>query len=258
MRRLRLLLAAAVTVGVCAAGALPAMRAYWWAREANPIRRGAEVAARAGCFGCHGPQGTRGVPDPVAGEPVPEWSGGVPMMYVNGPDEIREYILDGISKRRAAIPEVQAARERAAIRMPAYRGALSPRDVDDLVAYVTAVARLAPIEDATVLRGRELVATQRCESCHGPAGSGGLRNPGSFRGYVPGWLGADYAELVLDDAEQRQWILEGGIDRLGRNRMASRFLSRQRVRMPAYKTALSTADADAIGTYIRWLRQRAP
>jgi mono/diheme cytochrome c family protein len=258
MRRLRHLLTVAVALAVCAAGALPAMRAFWWAREANPIRRGGEVAARAGCFGCHGPQGGNGVPDPAAGEPVPEWTGGVPMMYVDGPDEIREYILDGISKRRAASPAARAARERAAIRMPAYRGALAPGDVDDLVAYVAAVARLAPIDDPAGARGRDLVTTHRCESCHGPAGAGGLRNPGSFKGYVPGWLGPDFGDLVRDDAELRQWILDGGIQRLSGDRLAARFLSRQRVRMPAYKAALSSADADAIGAYIRRLRAHTP
>jgi len=45
------------------------------ARAASPELRGREVAAGLGCFGCHGPDGERGIPDPKArsGE-VPAWS----------------------------------------------------------------------------------------------------------------------------------------------------------------------------------------
>ena len=236
-------------------GAPAAMRAYWWRQESNPIRRGAEIAARSGCFSCHGPEGARGLPDPGNGQAVPQWDGGVPMMYVNGEEEVREYILDGVSKRRAQSQSAAAERQKAAIRMPPYRDVLRREEVDALVAYYMATAQLDPVPDTEAAKGRDLVRHYRCESCHGVAGSGGVLNPGSYKGYVPGWLGADYPELVRGEPEMRQWILEGGIERFTNDRVARFFIDRQRLQMPAYKTALTPEDAGAVGAYIRFLRK---
>src|SRR5207245_6121649 len=127
-------------------------------------------------------------------------------------------------------------------------------EVDDLVAYFVVVSQTAPVDDPRAARGRNLVRQNRCESCHGIGGGGGVPNPGSLKGEVPGWLGEDYTELVRDDGELRQWILQGGIERFARDRLASFFLTRQRLQMPAYRAALAPEDADAIGAYIRWLR----
>jgi len=235
-------------------GAPRVIRAYWQKQESNAVLRGAAIATRAGCFSCHGPQGTRGLPDPGNGQTVPTWDGGMPMMYVSGEEEVREYILDGLSKRRAASVSAAAEREKAAVRMPAYRNVLRSEEVQDLVEYFMAVSDMAVIEDSQAARGRALVRQYRCEACHGTAGSGGVLNPGSLKGYVPGWLGDDFTDLVRDDRELRQWILEGGIERLTQARLARYFLTRQRLQMPSYKAALAPGDSDAIGAYIRWLR----
>src|SRR5881409_3299667 len=137
-----------VLIGIAAwLGAPAAIRAYWWRQESNPIRHGAEIAARSGCFSCHGPEGGRGLPDPGSGQGVPQWDGGVPMMYVAGEQEVREYILDGVSKRRAESQSARGERANAAIRMPGYRDLLRPQELDDLVAYYMAVAQLASIPD---------------------------------------------------------------------------------------------------------------
>ena len=237
-------------------GLLPALRVYWWWSESNPIRRGATTAARVGCLSCHGPEGTTGLPDPNTGVEVPTWDGGVPMMYVSGPDEVREYILDGVSKRRAASASAQAERERSAIRMPAYRDVLNAREVEDLVAYFMAASQMESIADEVASKGRDLVRAHRCESCHGFAGAGGVLNPGSFKGYIPGWRGADYDELVLDEGELRQWILEGGIERFATDRLASYFVSRQRVQMPPYKQVLTAQETDAVVAYLDWVRSK--
>ena len=138
--------------------------------------------------------------------------------------------------------------------MPAYRNVLRREDVDDLVAYYMAVSQLSPVPDTGAARGRELVRRFRCESCHGTAGSGGVLNPGSYKGYVPGWLGADFPELVRSQQELRQWILEGGTERLTKARLARFFINRQLIKMPAYRTSMSPEEAGAVGAYIRYLR----
>ena len=241
-----------------AAAAQPTARAWWRWKESNPVRRGAALAARSGCHACHGPGGTGGLPDPALGEEVPAWDGGVPMMYVSGPNEVREYIRDGVSHQRAASASARAERDRAAILMPAYRDGLDDDQVDDLVAYFMAVSRMESIPDPAASRGRNLVARHRCDACHGAGGAGGIPNPGSLTGDVPGWLGDEFAELVRDEDELRHWILDGGIERLGRDRIARFFLSRQRLQMPAYRDALTAEDIDAVVAYIRWVRGQAP
>src|SRR6266436_2561174 len=135
MRRSRLGLWALLILAGAAIGTLPALRVYWEWRASNPVRRGLAVAESAGCHSCHGPHGTKGLPDPRSREDVPTWDGGMPMMYVSGIQEVREYILDGISRKRASSSTAAAARARQGIRMPAYRDILSPSEIEDVIAY---------------------------------------------------------------------------------------------------------------------------
>ena len=66
----------------------------------TPALRGYDVAAKLGCFACHGPGGMGGVSNPGSDEDhVPAWDGGNAMMYVQHEREIREWILDGHPKR---------------------------------------------------------------------------------------------------------------------------------------------------------------
>ena len=127
---------------------------------------------------------------------------------------------------------------------------------EEVIAYFMAASRSERIQDAAAARGRELVVKFRCESCHGVGGSGGLPNPGSLKGYVPGWLGPDFGELVADETELRSWVMDGGVERLGRDPLARFFLARQRLQMPSYRSALSPEDTDALVAYIRWLRKK--
>jgi mono/diheme cytochrome c family protein len=238
---------------VGAAFALPAVRLYWRVHSSNSVRRGLEVATHAGCFSCHGPMGTSGIPDPNLGEDVPPWSGGVFMMYVKHDDEVREYVLDGVSGRQAQSQSARARRERAAIRMPAFRDTLSSREVDDVVAAFLALSGMKrPVEGTPEARGLEIAEKHRCLSCHAPGGSGGRPNPGSFTGFVPGWYGADFRDLTRGRTEFVAWVREGKIERLSDNLAARLFIRRQRIQMPAYAD-MSADDLDALWAYVSWL-----
>ncbi len=252
----RVLVIAAVAGAVLLMGAvsaLPAARTYWRVRSSNPVRRGLDVATRAGCFSCHGPMGASGIPDPTLGEEVPPWSGGAFMMYVKNEDEVREFVLDGVSVRRARSESANARRERAAIRMPAYRDTLSSRQVDDVVAAFLVLSGMnGPADETPEARGLEIAEEHRCFSCHASGGSGGRPNPGSFTGFVPGWYGADFGDLVRDRDEFVAWVRDGKIERLSENPVARRFIRRQRLQMPAYRD-MSDDEADALWAYVSWL-----
>ena len=47
-----------------------------------------------------------------------------------------------------------------------------------------------PFEDSMAQR------VLACTGCHGPQGRGSPPNPGSLKGYIPSWDGADYPDLV--------------------------------------------------------------
>ena len=56
------------------------------------------------------------------------------MMYADGPDEIREWIRDGATAKRAKGRTWIRERERGTLRMPAFGRRLSRRQIEDLVA----------------------------------------------------------------------------------------------------------------------------
>ncbi len=255
--RRRLVLALGLAL-VAATGALFAapwlVRAYWAQRASNPVRRGVHLARELGCFSCHGALGEGGLPDPTArsGE-VPAWSGGTWMMYVDNDVQIREYIRDGISATRSASPTAKAERARQTIVMPAYGALLDERELDDLVATFRVLSRMhLPDAGSPERAGYDLAQRWRCFDCHGPAGSGGLPNPRSFSGTIPGWYGAEFDDLVRGRAEFDAWIREGSIDRLSDSRVAAWFVERQRVSMPAYR-GFEPAELDALWAYVQWL-----
>jgi hypothetical protein len=249
MRRSVLLLAGWLGFAACGAVlALGQLRQHWAQRESNPVARGRLLAGRLGCFGCHAPPGAPQVPNPgSATGTVPAFKSATLMMDVSGPEDIREYILHGYPRRKAGGAAWQQA-QAAALKMPAYQGELDAEQLEDLLAYyLSANNRLDLPQPA--LAGRELASRLGCFGCHGVDGSGGVANPGSLKGYVPGWLGPDYHELVAGQAELREWILDGSIRRLREHLAARQFLTRQKVQMPPYRSLL-----DALVAYIEALR----
>jgi len=138
--------------------------------------------------------------------------------------------------------------------MPAFRGVLSDREIDDLVAWVVAASGFGAMPESA-RSGHDLASSLGCFGCHGPGGRGDTPNPGSLKGYIPSWGGADYPELVSDDAELAEWIREGGPWRLRENPVAAFFLRRQLLRMPAFGPDVTDEEVRQIGAYIAWLRQ---
>ncbi len=138
--------------------------------------------------------------------------------------------------------------------MPAYKGRLHGEETDDLVAYVLAASHFGNIEDEKAAAGRDAAARLGCFGCHGPEGRGLVWDPGSLKGYVPPWDGADFAELVRDDGELREWVRNGVSERLRKNPAARHFLTAEVIHMPAFGLRVSDADLDALVAYVHWVR----
>ena len=238
--------------------AYPTVRSLVLRVEVTRGKSGYRIALRSGCFNCHGANGMGGVKNPGStdGE-VPGFSGGTPMMWVKSEQELREYLLDGAPARKRADPQYRQQLVSQLLVMPAFRGFLSSRDVDDLLVYLRAVSGLITPADELAARGQEAAYRLGCFNCHGPMGAGVSANPGSLKGYIPGWWGNDFGELVRNDEELRQWIVVGDIPRLRDNPIAAYFIHRQRVHMPAYRHFIDDAELNALMRYVRWVNSGA-
>jgi mono/diheme cytochrome c family protein len=222
--------------------------------EVTPAERGHQVAVEAGCFDCHGPDGIGGVKNPGSayGE-VPGFADGTPMMWSKNEQELREYVLKGAPARKLADPLYKREMEAQLLTMPAYGSVLSHRQVDDLIVYLRAVSGLITPTDAVAANGQELAYRYGCFNCHGPMGAGTSRNMGSLKGYIPGWWGNDFRDLVHSEEELRGWINDGEIARLRDHPVARYFTRSQRVSMPAYHDFMPEKDLEALMQYVRWV-----
>jgi mono/diheme cytochrome c family protein len=233
--------------GLCVVAVSAAMAMFWW-RSANvgPVQRGADLALAQGCLGCHeGPGASPVLPRPFAN------------LDDVDPATLREWILHGMPWKVRRDPEARASLDAASIRMPAWRERLSDAQVDDLVAYVRAVAAADVPDDPTARNGHAVAERLGCFRCHGPGGRGASSNPGSLKGDIPPWDGRDFTELVVDDSELREWILDGRPQRLQTNVVARFFLDRQAIRMPAFRGQITEGELRALEAYIGWIRKPA-
>ncbi len=220
----------------------------------TPAEQGRRIAERSGCFACHGPEGTQGVANPGrTGRTVPTYLGEL-MMYAKNEQEIREWIRDGGTAQRLGSQTWHEERDRGVLKMPAFRDRLSDRQIKDLVAFVMARTGEPTPSDLLAQRGLERAEDLGCVGCHGAGGQFARQNPGSLKGYVPPWDGADFPELVRNREEFGEWVERGVSRRFEKNPLAQFFLKRAILRMPAYRDHAKPGDVDALWAYVRWLR----
>ena len=223
--------------------------------EDTPAERGYRVAMRAGCFNCHGPDGTGGVKNPGSedGE-VPGFSGGTPMMWAKSEDELREYILDGAPARKRDDPRYKQQMEAQLLAMPAYRGYLGAargRRPHRLHARRVRPGRSRRRAGGAGPGSRRIVSAASTVTARwAPAA---VRTPARLKGYIPGWWGNDFRDLVRNDDELRGWIRDGQIPRLRDHPIAKHFIAWQRVSMPAYKDFITDQQLQALMRYVRWV-----
>ena len=262
MRRLLLPLLLIIALAEAFWIARPTLQAKLFPPRSHPAVRGYELARELGCFSCHGPEGLGGFDNPGSlNKVVPALAGGEMMMWADNEDELREWILygrvleDEVDFERTGLSAGQGS-DRAVV-MPAYEPLLADRDLDHLVAYLQAISGLQFPDDGDVQNGLELAHELGCFRCHGPMGIGGVANPSSLKGYVPGFFGQDYVELVESRDELREWIVDGAPKRLSGHPVASRIMTRQALKMPAYGEFLEPEQIDQLVAMVEWLASDA-
>lgn len=255
-RKGRRWLAAGGAVAVLGALALPWMlRALLWQWEQNPVLRGRQVAVAQGCFSCHQPDGGGEIPNPDSRwGSVPRFRAGNAMMYASDRAEIEEFIRFGATRVWLDDPDARDRLGRQRLRMPAFGDRLGAQAIADLVAYAAAAEGVELPGDAQVAAGRSLARAQGCTSCHGVEGAGGLPNPGSLGGFIPGFAGGNFPDLVEGRAEFEAWVRTGSNERLAQNPIIRYFWNRQAISMPAYGDGLDGEQIDQLWAWIQSLR----
>jgi mono/diheme cytochrome c family protein len=243
-------------LALCALAAPWALRRWLWMGEQNPLLRGRLLAQKQGCVACHYPYGGTEIPNPGSrwGD-VPRFESGVAMMYAMTRAEVEEFIRHGAP---LAWLEDERIVERLAsqrLRMPAFGDRLGDSEIGDLTAWASAVEGVEPPGDEAAQEGRRLAREQGCVSCHGPEGAGGLPNPGSIGGFVPGFVGDTFLHMVEGREEFEEWVRTGRLQRLA-NPLVRRAWRRQTISMPAFdEEALPQQDLDALWEWVQAVRE---
>lgn len=101
------------------------------------VAQGRDVAARYGCFGCHGPEGRGLIENPLSFKGyIPSWDGDDYVELVRDADEFRQWVENGISDRFRDNPAARTFVGRQIVPMPAFGDVLSDEEIDHLLAYV--------------------------------------------------------------------------------------------------------------------------
>lgn len=253
--------------GVLVAGLLlmvvtpPLTRWVLMRRESNPILRGRVLAEQQGCTTCHWSYSQGEIPNPGSRwGSVPRFAAGNARMYAKDRNEIEEFIRFGAPQSWLHDPKVAERLNRQHLRMPAFDASLTDTEIKDLVAFAAAVERVDLIDPApgeAMAEARDLARERGCTACHGIEGSGGLPNPGSLGGFVPGFLGGNFPDMVRDNAEFRKWVADGTSPRLERNPVIRFFWRRQKISMPSYREQLSEPQIDQLWEWIQAMRSAA-
>jgi mono/diheme cytochrome c family protein len=191
--------------------------------ESSPVARGAAYAQTRGCLECHG--------DPEG-----------LLVDVNGERECSRAVSHPVFD--AECVDVLAYFETVRLRRTFY-DRVKTGNVNLLIA------------------GEKLVREYHCFQCHGHLGQGGFKNPGSLKGYVPGYFGADFRALTRDaDPESvREWIVHGIdskiVEKPLTGRIAAFFFARQAVSMPSYQS-LDPAEIEILVNYVIAINQLGP
>jgi len=199
------------------------------------MQRGALAARELGCWDCH----RQRAGDEAAG----------PSLFGGSRD-----------------PEVLRRRLRE---VPAHGGGPPPRDAADIAAWIAVVQlesdrRSRTQAPAGTLAGAERLARRHCFGCHGELGQGGTRNPGSLKGYVPGFFGRDFDALTRGGDREivRQWIRDGMPQAFRRGvsllRLGGWLNGRAQVVMPGYTRRLRPEEVDRLVRYVLLLRSLGP
>jgi mono/diheme cytochrome c family protein len=244
--------------------------------EYSPVGRGAQLAESAGCFACHGRgDGEKRFNLRLRNE---KWAPKANPTFWDSSITKREELVEWITHGVTAA-EVETHKQ-LFIRMPAYKDRLKPDEIESIAAWILAegikftqgtgadikgvpATQQTPSGDSLLVQGDRLSRKFGCYQCHGELGQGGVANPGSFKGYIPGFFGNDFLKLTAqgDRSEILHWIDHGrgqAIESGLAGKLAKRYFDGQAIPMPGYRDQLSAPEKELLADYLLHLNKTGP
>jgi len=117
--------------------------------------------------------------------------------------------------------------------------------------YPLARARILGLEETSAARGQRLAAELGCFGCHGLAGGGGTRNPGSEEGTVPAFTERTQMMYVKTADDLREYVLDGAPRRKRDDPEYRAKTEAAALRMPAYRGIVTAAQLEDLVAYLR-------
>lgn len=245
--------------------------------EESPVSRGAILAVSAGCFACHG-RGDGEKRFNLRQTSADKWTAKTNPTFwdaeITKVDKLVEWIANGVTA-----DEVEK-HKKLFIRMPAYKDRLKPDEIEAIAAWILAeglkftqgVGPTAkpvvetnqfPAGDLLLVQGDRLSRKHGCYQCHGELGQGGGPNPGSFKGYIPGFFGRDFLKLTAngDRAEILHWIDHGrgqAIESGLAGKLTKRYFEGQAIPMPGYRDQLTAHEKELLADFLLLLNKSGP
>jgi mono/diheme cytochrome c family protein len=102
-----------------------------------------------------------------------------------------------------------------------------------------------------VQRGYEIAQEKGCFTCHGPGGLRGMANPGYGLDEVPALAGGLVTMYVEDEAEIREWILDGLPRRIRDDPAQMKLRENALISMPAWRDFLSARETDDLVAFVK-------
>lgn len=244
--------------------------------ESSPVSRGARLAETAGCFACHG--GGDGEKRFNLRDRDGKWAAkNNPTFWdaeITKVDRLVEWIANGVTA-----DEVEK-HKKLFIKMPAYKDRLKPDEIEAIAAWIlaeglkftqgvgpaakpVAETHQSLMGDGLLVQGDRLSRKFGCYQCHGELGQGGVVNPGSFKGYIPGFFGQDFLKLTAngDRAEILHWIEHGrgnAIEAGLLGRIARHYTEGQATPMPGYRDQLTGPEKELFADFLLLLNKTGP
>ena len=246
--------------------------------ETSPVSRGAKLVDTASCLACHG-RGDGEKRFNLRQVSADKWTAKTNPTFwdaeITSVDKLVEWISNGV------VADEVEKHKKLFIQMPAYRDRLKPDEIEAIAAWILAESlkitqgtgpEAKPVTlpvsiplspDQLLIAGDRLSRRFGCYQCHGELGQGGVPNPGSFKGYIPGFQGRDFLKLTADGdrAEVLHWIDHGrgrAIESGLVGKFTKRYFDGQATPMPGYRDQLTAPEKELLADYLLLLNKSGP
>jgi mono/diheme cytochrome c family protein len=119
------------------------------------------------------------------------------------------------------------------------------------LAYPALRAGVLALEETPAARGERLALRLGCFGCHGPAGGGGTKNPGSEEGTVPAFTERTQMMFVKTADDLREYVLDGAPRRKREDPDYRTRMEGAALRMPAYRGFVTAAGVEDLVAFLR-------